>query len=185
MDTRRLTSKCFSYALANKAAGHFQPYQMGVAVKGGLEALIHTTRQLVQEVQGRGEVLGDEGDDLLLLSLDLVNAFNMADRQEAFKEVEEVFPEILAWVLTCYKHQAVLIFGSTVIMSEAGFHQGDPLASLLFSLTLHPILKMIVQRLPNLPIQGWYLDDGGIAGNRRTSSAVDAFLASVRLEFRS
>lgn len=91
---------------------------------------------------------------------------NLVDRQKAFEEVEEVFPEILAWVMTCYKSKAVLNFGNTVIESEAGFHQGDPLASLLFSLTLHPIVKMIAQRLPNLPIQGWYLDDGDVVGNR-------------------
>ena len=138
---------------------------MGVSIRGGLEALIHTTRQVVEEEQARGEE-GDDDDDLMILSLDLINAFNLVDREKAFKEVEEFFPEILSWVLTCYKHQAVLNFGNTVILSETGFHQGDPLASLLFSVALQPIVKMIAERLPDLCINGWYLDDGGITGKK-------------------
>ena len=42
--SRRLTSKCFSYAQADKAANYFKPHQMGVAVRGGLEAIVHSTR---------------------------------------------------------------------------------------------------------------------------------------------
>ena len=73
--------------------------------------------------------------------MDLINAFNLCDRDSAFWVVEEVFPDILRWVLgmTCYGTNAVLMFGDTIIVSECGSHQGDPLASLLFSLTLHPI----------------------------------------------
>ena len=59
--------------------------------------------------------------------------------------LEEVFPDILRWVITCYGTNAVLMLGDTIILSECGFHQGDPLASLLFSLTLHPIIDRIVQ----------------------------------------
>lgn len=151
---RRLTAKCFSYALTEKAARIFCPHQMGVAVRGGMEALIHTVRQVVEE----------EEDDLMLLQLDFLNAFNHVDRTVAFKEVEEHFPEMMKWVLTCYGHQAVLMFGNTVILSQAGFHQGDPLASLLFSLVLHSVVRIINQRLPNLRVNGWYLDDGGLLG---------------------
>ena len=89
---RRLTAKCFSHALADKSSAFFQPYQMGVAVRGGLESLIHTTRQIVEEIQAQEE----EGDDMMILRVDLVNAFNMVDRDEAFKEVAEHFPEMLS-----------------------------------------------------------------------------------------
>ena len=71
---------------------------------------------------------------------------------------------MMKWVLTCYGHQAVLMFGNTVILSQTGFHQGDPLASLLFSLVLHSVVRIINQRLPNLRVNGWYLDDGGVLG---------------------
>ena len=101
-----------------------------------------------------------------MLQLDLINAFNCCDRDSAFKVVEEAFPEILQWVLTCYGLEAELIFGKTIIYSMTGFHQGDPLASLLFALTLHPIVERIKLKVPNLLAHEWYLDDGGMAGKR-------------------
>ena len=61
---RRLTSKCFSYALADRAAALLSPHQLGVGVRGGLEAIVHTVRQVLQE-----------GDDSLgVLQIDLMNA---------------------------------------------------------------------------------------------------------------
>ena len=137
---RRLTSKCFMHGVADKAANLLGPHQLGVGVRGGLEAIIHSMRQVV-----------DEGlDDIMVLQLDLINAFNCCDRDCAFKIVEEAFPEILQWVLTCYGVDAELIFGKTVIYSLTGFHQGDPLASLLFALTLQPIVERKKLKVPNL-----------------------------------
>ena len=64
---RRLTSKCVMSGVADRAGNMLSPYQLGVGVPGGLEAVIHAVTQLVEE--------GDE--DLMLLQLDLVNAFNI------------------------------------------------------------------------------------------------------------
>ena len=153
---RRLTAKCCSRGVAIKAADLLSPLQLGVGVKGGLEAIIHTVKQALLE---------EDDEDKMLLQIDLINAFNVVDRQAAFKEVEEHFPEILKWVLTCYGQQARLMFGDIVILSQAGFHQGDPLASLLFSLTLQPIVKIISERIPDLLVHVWYLDDGSIVGS--------------------
>jgi len=52
--------------LTNKAAGFLQPFQMGVAVRGGMEAIIHSTRQVVEEAQDQGE----DDEDLLILRVD-------------------------------------------------------------------------------------------------------------------
>ena len=125
------------HKLARKAANFLSPHQLGVGVPGGAEAIIHTVRQVMEEKE-----------DAFLMQLDLVNAYNQVDRDHAFREVEEHFPEMLNWVMTCYKNQAKLIFGNTVILSWAGFHQGDPLASLLFSLGAHPVIKRIAQVAP-------------------------------------
>ena len=149
---RRLTSKCQMSAVAEKAARLLSPEQLGFGVPGGLEAVIHAVTQVVEECD----------DQLMILQLDLVNALNMCDRDSAFKVMEELFPDILKWVLTCYGTNAVLVFGSTIILS--GFHQGDPLASLLFALTLQPIIHMIARVVPNLLANEWYLDDGMVAG---------------------
>ena len=80
---------------------------------------------------------------LWCLRVDLINAFNLADREAALAEVATAFPEILAWVSTCYGQASNLLFGETSISSERGFHQGDPLAALLFALVLHVIVLKI------------------------------------------
>ena len=67
---RRLTSKGFSHAVA-----------------GGCEAMAHTLRQVVDD------------PDLLILQVDLFNAYNMADREARFKDIERLFPKCLSWVL--------------------------------------------------------------------------------------
>ena len=66
---RRLTSKCAASHLAHRAAVHFSPHQLGVGVPGGCEAIVNATR----------EALAKEPSKLLLL-IDLINAFNQADR---------------------------------------------------------------------------------------------------------
>ena len=153
---RRLTSKCFMYAVADRASNLLGPHQLGVGVRGGLESIIHAVR----------DVFEAGGEDLMILQLDFINAFNCCDRDYAFKLVEEVFPDCLSWILTCYGVEAELLFGNTIIYSINGFHQGDPLASLLFALTLQPIVEMIQQAVPTLKANEWYLDDGTVAGRR-------------------
>ena len=159
---RRLTSKCVMRGVADRAANLLGPHQLGVGVRGGLEAIIHSMRHVVEG----GQV------DTMVLQLDLINAFNCCDCDSAFHVVEDIFPDILQWVLTCYGSDAELIFGKTIISSTTGFHQGDPLAGFLFSLTLHPIVEMIQQQVPTLIANEWYLDDGGVAGQKEELQAV-------------
>ena len=42
--------------------------------------------------------------------------------------------------------------------------QGDPLASLVFSLVLQPIIDTLEERVPGLKVNAWYLDDGTLVG---------------------
>ena len=100
----------------------------------------------------------------LVLQADLKNAFNRADRACVLQEVKTHFPELLAWVNTAYGASSNLIFGKALILSQVGFHQGDPLASLLFALVLHPIILQIEAEVPTLDLNAWYLDDGTLVG---------------------
>ena len=150
---RRLASKCAAVAVADKAAALLAPHQLGVAVRGGCESIIHATRRVVKNA-----------GEKFVMRADLVNAFNLADRAEALQQVHQHFPELLPWVTTSYSQPSHLIFGNTSILSCCGFHQGDPLASLLFSLVLHPIVLMIKQQVPSLDLNVWYLDDGTLVG---------------------
>ena len=83
-----------------------------------------------------------------ILQVDLINAYNMADRDSAFKDVEENFPDIIKWVLTSYGSDAELVFEDKITLSRAGFHQGDPLDGLLFALVLQPIISKILAEVP-------------------------------------
>ena len=63
----------------------------------------------------------------MVMQVDLENAFNQVDREEAFLLIRQHFPEISHWVESAYGSQAHLIFGNSRILSCQGFHQGDPL----------------------------------------------------------
>ena len=150
---RRLVGKCCVTRLQDRAAGILSPHQVGVGVRGGAEGIVHTARQVL------------EGDpSLWCAQLDFINAFNLVDRSTALEEVLETFPEILAWVSTCYGQASHLLFGSVILASERGFHQGDPLAALLFCLVLNRLVKHLHDSLPELRLNGWYLDDGTLIG---------------------
>ena len=82
---RRVVAKCFSSALAQKAATLLAPNQLGVGVRGGAEAIAHAVTEAVKV-----------HPSLWVLQVDLVNAFNSVDRGVVLKEVERHFPECLA-----------------------------------------------------------------------------------------
>ena len=52
------------------------------------------------------------------------------------------------------------------ITSDAGVHQGDPLAGLLFALAFHPVLLAIRERVPDLPLNVAFYDDLTAAGSK-------------------
>ncbi|XP_026390360.1 uncharacterized protein LOC113285825 [Papaver somniferum] len=59
---------------------------------------------------------------------------------------------------------AKLYYDQYVLSSALGVQQGDPLRPLLFSLTLHPLVKTIASNC-KLDLHAWYLDDGTIIGD--------------------
>ena len=158
---RRLTSKLVAVRLAQKAATKLAPHQLGVGVRGGCEGIVHTVRQVLEQ-----------NPEKWLLQVDLINAFNLANRDAGFREVEQHFPECLAWLLNCYGGDSELMLGDKVLLSSLGWHQGCPLAGLAFSLTLQPILEMIQEEVPTLDVNAWYLDDGTLVGTKDELQAV-------------
>ena len=154
---RRLTARCVCKDLAPRFAHILSPHQFGVAVKGGLEALVHTAR-VVQEL-ARGN------SDFFLLKFDFQNAFNMVSRQAFLDEVRSHFPEMYRFVSTCYGTSSVLRFGERQLSSTCGVQQGDPLGPLLFCLAIRPVVEKIATHCPSLTLNGWYLDDGVVAGS--------------------
>ena len=128
---------------------------LGVGVRGGCEALIHTVRALLEQ-----------NEEAEILQVNFRNAFNEADSAIAFNELKKHFPELTHLVASCYGVAAHLVYGDTNIPSTTSFHQGDALAVLLFALTLQPIILKILDEVPSLKTNSWFLDDGILAGTR-------------------
>ena len=102
----------------------------------------------------------------------------VADRGVALQETARLFPELLPWVTTCYSQPSHLLFGIWEILSCCGFHQGDPLASLLFCLVLHPLILRIQEEVPTLALNSSFLDDMTLIGTlEELGNAVDILLA--------
>jgi hypothetical protein len=64
-----------------------------------------------------------------------------------------------------------------VFSLTSGIDQGDPLAGLRLSLTLHTFLLKVHNIIPDLQLNAWYLDDGKIVSTLNdTSRAVQMFV---------
>ena len=155
---RRLVSKCLSRCILTDALQVLTPLQVGVGVRGGCEAVVHSVSHILEDTN-----LPSTSKNTLLL--DFSNAFNSISRASMFEEVRARIPTLAAWVECCYSSQPFLHFGDHTILSRCGVQQGDPLGPLLFSLTLHPIVERIKREVPDLNINVWYLDDGTLCGN--------------------
>ena len=100
-----------------------------------------------------------------ILQVDLTNAFGMAERGPALDLVAEHFPDIYNWCQRSYGGETVMMFGKETIYSTKGWHQGDPLAPLLFSLGLVRLTHSIQEQVEGLRLHVWFLDDGHIGGS--------------------
>ena len=157
---RRLTSKCLSFSLSAEAAQVLSPLQLGVGVRFGCEAIVHSINF----------VLDDSSippTRKWVLQVDFSNAFNCVARSCIFKEVRDRFRSISAWIESCYGSRPLLHFGKHILYSCAGVQQGDPLDPLCFALALHPIIEQIDVEVPELLVNVWYLDDGTLCGTKQ------------------
>ena len=103
---------------------------MGVGVPGGVEAAVHATRRLVQNLPA----------DHVIVKLDFSNAFNCIRRDAILDAVAAKIPEIYRLVHAAYSCEPILVYGDHQLKSREGAQQGDPLGSLEFCEAIHPVL---------------------------------------------
>lgn len=152
---RRLISKLAMRKIRQKAAEYLSPLQVGVGVEGGIEAILHGFNRKIKSRTFTAHHVA--------IMVDFENAFNNINRNEFIRQVKKYFPELLPWVLFCYRYPAWLYSGEDIIEARAGVQQGDPLGPLLFALALQPLLEKL-QRINSqtdepAPIVVAYLDD--------------------------
>ena len=110
-------------------------------------------------VESKGNEVG-----LSMLLVDFKNAFNLVDRGVLLEEARLRCPSIAPWVEFCYARPARLYYDDSILWSCQGVQQGDPLGPLLFALALHPLI-LSINKICELTLQAWYLDDGTIIGD--------------------
>eukprot|EP00756_Hemistasia_phaeocysticola_P007272 Hpha_TRINITY_DN14185_c0_g1::TRINITY_DN14185_c0_g1_i1::g.11004::m.11004 len=132
---RRLVARCLCAKARSRIAEELAPYQFGVGVAGGGEALVHGLRQwwerASQETDGKARVA---------LCLDFENAFNRIERDVFIPACRRVCPELVGFVEYCYAEETELLFSGSPVASRTGVQQGDPLGPLLFCVALHELL---------------------------------------------
>eukprot|EP00731_Ephydatia_muelleri_P011109 Em0006g3a len=172
---RRLTGKCLCALVRSKASEFFQPHQFGVACPMGAEKIVHGLRACVEKHWLE--------ENLVVLKVDMKNAFNLVSRQALLSECAKHFPELYPWAHWCYSQHPYLWHTMGNLTSECGVQQGDPLGPLLFSLVLNILVSEIVFEpgCANLLYHAWYLDDGVVAGSSTEIEEVGALDPQVAL----
>ena len=165
----RWVAKCVAHKAISDTASYLAPLQLGVGVRGGAEAIIHSASAIFHDADIAAA-------DKWVLQIDFANAFNGISRARMLEVIQLQCPKALAWAEFCYGRHSHLFFGDTRFSSQSGAHQGDPLASLFFALILHPLLLDIKARHPSLLLTSAFLDDVTVVGKRSDLQDVYDFL---------
>ena len=119
--------------------------------------LVHHIQMLLETDPERG-----------ILKTIISNAFNYVSRRHLLEEVASHFPEIHTHIWQMYGVSSPLLYfngkSTSVIPSEKGVHQGDPLGPCLFALSIHPAINRIQSKYNDLTILA-YLDDIFVIGH--------------------
>ena len=103
--------------------------------------------------------------------IDASNGFNELSRYHMLWTIKHLWPKASLFTFNCYRHFAMLIVRNnnqpiTILHSMEGVQQGDPLAMILYGLSLTPLIKKL--QLENhttpipTPLQPWFADDSAI-----------------------
>ena len=150
---RRLTAKAAAFAAKDAVSAKLFPTQLGVAVSGGAEAIVHTARSYCRFNM-------ETTDPTIFLKIDFENAFNSVRRDRLLDIVQKDLKILYPFLYQCYFSPSLLFFNNTPLLSAEGVQQGDPLGPMCFSLAIHSLICNLTSEL-NM----WYLDDGTLAGN--------------------
>ena len=102
------------------------------------------------------------------LLVDARNGFNELSRKTMLWTVRHLWSNGSRFAFNCYRHSAQLILRNphgpcSIILSQEGVTQGDPISMILYGLALTPLAKMMRKENPSI-VQPWYADDCAMSG---------------------
>ena len=134
-------------------SSYLSSIQLGGGVPGGAEAAVHSLRRYANTM----------ADDDIIVKLDFANAFNTIRRDTLMESIAKLIPQIYCFVHATYCGEPILQFMNRIIRSLESPQQGDPLASLEFFCSIHPLLQRFVAEL-----RLGFMDDITLAGKSST-----------------
>mmetsp|Transcript_44298 Transcript_44298/g.56727 ORF Transcript_44298/g.56727 Transcript_44298/m.56727 type:complete len:604 (+) Transcript_44298:1667-3478(+) len=152
-----LWSKAVQLHSVEPLCEHLKPQQMGVGVKGGVETL-------VLGLAISREVACNNGEDHIIMALDLKNAHNEYDRVEAQAEIEKAADECPHLSSLPAAHAAINGVHTDIFAREAsgklrritkscaGGGQGNPTTNGFFPLVIDSTMKQAMQLHPSIQI---------------------------------
>ena len=94
--------------------------------------------------------------------IDVQNAFNSLNRELALKNVDILCPSLTHAIRNSYSTPSDLYINRSIIKSQEGTTQGDPLAMAIYGIAILPLIKRVMS---NDVTQKWFADDGNGAGS--------------------
>ena len=98
---RRLAAKCISAKYAEDLKKILQPHQSAIGKAGGIETVIHTMRNFLDE---------HNSSDLAVLKIDIRNAFNCLYRATITHKFNQYLPKAVNYINTCYGSPSLLFY---------------------------------------------------------------------------
>lgn len=147
---RRIIGKAVMAIVKKDVISATGPLQLCGGQEAGCEAAVHAMRSVFEASCTDG-----------ILFVDATNAFNNLNRQVALLNIRYICPSISVILINCYRLKSCLYVGGSVLHSEEGTTQGDPLAMAMFALATLPLIKAVAT--PDT-IQTWFADDAGSGG---------------------
>ena len=141
---------------------------------GSVEALVHIRRCFEDSANRSG------AEALVILDLDLRNAFPSLEWNAVRKAVDEHAPALSPWTVWCHGRKAqVQLPAGQWVECDRGAEQGDPLGPAYCALTLlrcATSARGAVEALGGWAWDAWYMDDGQVVLQPRYARAyLDAF----------
>ena len=147
---RRILGKAITAVIKEDVMKATGPLQLCGGHEAGCEAAIQTMRMVFE----------DPSTDAIIF-VDASNAFNNLNRKVALYNIQFLCPVASKILINCYRSSTALYVGGTVIRSQEGTTQGDPLAMMMFALATVPLLNAVKTADT---IQAWFADDAASGG---------------------